>query len=60
MSWTLSVELRLDLAGEEEVRLLERVVVGLRRAARLVVDGEHRQQVGAEDLVDEHLHAIPL
>src|SRR6476469_244594 len=30
------VELRLDVAGEEEVSLLERVVVLLGRAARLV------------------------
>src|SRR3954462_4156344 len=38
-----AVGLGADLAGEEHVRLLERVVVGLRRAADLVVDGEHRE-----------------
>src|SRR4249919_1204928 len=31
----LAVELALDRAGEEDVRLLERVVVGLGRAAQL-------------------------
>src|SRR5262245_15388722 len=36
----VAVELRLDLALEEEVGLLERVVVLLGRAARLVVDRE--------------------
>src|SRR6188472_2734790 len=51
-----AVELRGDLAVEEEVRLLERVVVDLRRSARLVIDGEHGEQLGAEDAVDEHLH----
>ncbi len=55
----LAVELGLDLARQEEVRLLERVVVLLGRAAELVVDREHRQQVGAEDPVDEHLHRDP-
>ena len=55
----LAVQLRLDLAVEEEVGLLERVVVDLRGAARLVVDGEHREQLGAEDPVDQHLHADP-
>jgi hypothetical protein len=53
----LAVQLRLDLAVQEEVRLLERVVVDLCRAAGLVVDGEQRQVVGAEHRVDEHLHA---
>ncbi len=53
----LAVELGLDLPVEEEVRLLERMVVDLRRAAGLVVDGEHREQLGADDPVDEHLHA---
>ena len=52
----LAVELALDLAGEEDVRLLERVVVRLGGAAELVVDGEHRHVVGAEDAVDQHLH----
>ena len=55
----LAVELGLDLAREEDVGLLERVVVRLRRAADLVVDGEHRHVVGAERLVDEHLHGDP-
>ena len=54
-----AVELGLDLAREEHVRLLERVVVRLRRAADLVVDGEHRHVVGAERLVHEHLHGDP-
>ncbi len=55
----LAVEDALDLAVEEEVRLLERVVVDLRRATRLVVDGEDRQQLGPEDAIDEHLHRDP-
>ena len=55
----LAVELELDLASEEEVGLLERVVVGLGRPADLVVDREHRQQVGAEVAIDEHLHRDP-
>ena len=44
----LAVELALDLAGEEDVRLLERVVVGLGRAAQLVVHREHRHVVRTE------------
>ena len=44
---------------EEHVRLLERVVVRLGRAADLVVDREHRHAVGAERLVDQHLHGDP-
>src|SRR3954451_6826783 len=55
----LAVELGLDLAGQEEVRLLERVVVRLRRAADLVVDREDREQVGTEDAIDEHLDGDP-
>ena len=55
----LAVELRLDLAGEEDVGLLERMVVGLGRAAELVVDREHRHVVGAELVIDEHLHRDP-
>ena len=55
----LAVELGLDLAREEDVRLLERVVVRLGGAADLVVDREHRHVVGAERLVDHHLHGDP-
>ncbi len=52
----LPVHLSLDLAGEEEVCLLERVVVLLGRSADLVVDREHRRVIGAERAVDQHLH----
>ena len=55
----LPVELTLDLAREEEVRLLERMVVGLGSAADLVVDREHRHVIGAEGMIDEHLHRDP-
>src|SRR5690349_4380904 len=51
----LTVEDALDLTIEEEVRLLERMVVDLGRATRLVVDREHRQQFGPEDPIDQHL-----
>ena len=51
----LAVGERLDLALEDVVRLLERMVVRLRDAAGLVLHHEHRVQHGAEPLVDEHL-----
>ena len=54
-----SLQLGLDLAVEEEIGLLERMVMDLCRTARLVVDREHRQQLGAEDAIDEHLDADP-
>ena len=56
----LAVELGLDLALEEEVRLLERVVVRLGGAAGLVVDGEHRHVVGAERRSTSIFTLIPL
>src|SRR4249919_3559798 len=51
----LAVHLALDLAGDEDVRLLERMVVRLGRAAQLIIDGEHRDVVGPEGPVDHHL-----
>src|SRR5262245_53940642 len=51
----LAVELSLDHAREEVVRLLEWVVVLLRRSVDLVVDREHRQEVGAEDAIEPPL-----
>ncbi len=47
---------RDNLALEHVVALLERVVVGQRRAAGLVLDHEHRVQDGAQSLIDQHLH----
>src|SRR5205809_554282 len=55
----LPVHLALDLAREEHVGLLERVVVRLGRATELVVDREHRDVVGAEGPIDHHLHRDP-
>ena len=50
------VQLRLDLSREEEVGLLERVVMGLSRGTRFVIDREQRQQAGSHVTVHEHLH----
>ena len=49
----------VDLTVEHVVRLLERVVVGVRAGSRLVVDHEHRVELRVEPLVDEHLHGDP-
>ena len=46
----------LDVSFEHDVRLLERMVVGMGDGSRLVGDHEHRLQLGIEALVDEHLH----
>ena len=56
----LAVELGLDLAREEHVRLLERVVVRLGRAAELVVDREHRQRSAPNGLSTSIFTEIPL
>src|SRR5436305_14125353 len=45
----LAVKNGLDLTVEEEIGFLERVVVDLRGAARLVVDSEHGLELRAED-----------
>ena len=49
----------VDLAVEHVVRLLERMVVRVGARSRLVVDHEHRVQLGVQPLVDEHLHGDP-
>ena len=53
---SLAVELGIDLAFEDQVRLLVRVVVAPGEPARLVLHHEHREELRAEVGVDHHLH----
>ena len=55
----LAIGHRADLAFDHVVGLFEWVVVGLRDAARLVLDHEHLVEHGAEALVDQHLDRDP-